>query len=188
MENKKILNIVGNIVFYVILISLISISFIMVKSAKDGKQPSVMGNKFFTVMTGSMQPTIMVGDLVVVKEMPPQQIKAGDIITFKSENSENITTHRVKEVLNNGITIKYITQGDANNVKDPSPINSEFLIGKVIKCVPKVGRIMSFMKSHLMMILGFVLVLVLLSFIGKITKKKLKAIDEEEKAKEKLNI
>lgn len=187
MENKKIIHILGNILFYVVLISLISTSFLMIKSQREGKQTSIMGNKFFTVMTGSMQPTIMVGDLVIVKEVPKEQIKDGDIITFKSENSENITTHRVKEVLNDGITIKYVTQGDANNTTDPNPINSNMLIGKVVKCVPKIGSLMLFMKNNLTKIVVGVFVVVLISFIGKITKKKLKEIEEEEnKTKEKM--
>ncbi len=188
MKSKKIINTLGNILFYVVLLSLISTSFIMVKSHREGKQPSIMGNKFFTVMTGSMQPTIMVGDLVIAKEVPKEQIKQGDIITFKSENSQNITTHRVKEVLNDGINIEYITQGDANNVKDPSPINSNMLIGKVVKCIPKIGGLMLFMKNNLTKIGVGIFVIVLLGFIIKITKSKLKQIEEEEKAKKELNI
>lgn len=183
MEDKKILNILGNMIFYIVLISLLSISLIMVKSQKDGKQPSIMGNKFFTVMTGSMEPTIMVGDLVVAKEVQPEQIKVGDIITFKGETSQNITTHRVKEVLNDGITIKYITQGDANNTKDPNPVKSNLLIGKIVKRIPKIGSLMNFMKENLQIIVVIIFAVVLLNFIVKNTKKKLDEIDKEENKK-----
>lgn len=181
MENKVMLKKLGNILFYVVLISLLSISFIMVKSVKEGKQPTIMGHKFFTVMTGSMQPSIMVGDLVIAKELPPEQINVGDVITFKSQNSGNITTHRVKEVIKDGAGIKYITQGDANNVQDQNPVESKAVIGKVVKCIPKVGTIMSWMKSHLSLIIVGIFAITALSAIGSNLSKKLKSIDEEER-------
>ena len=183
MKTSKYLKILGNILFYTILISLLSVSFIMVKSAKEGKQPTIMGNKFFVVLTGSMEPTIMTGDLVITKEISPKEIKAGDIITFGSLNSENITTHRVKEVINEEGKIKYITQGDANNVQDPNPVPEEVLIGKVVKWIPKLGSIMSWMKSNLMIILGAIFAITALLVIGNVLIDRLKAIDEEEKEK-----
>lgn len=181
MENKVMLKKLGNILFYVVLISLLSISFIMVKSVKEGKQPTIMGHKFFTVMTGSMQPSIMVGDLVIAKELPPEQINVGDVITFKSQNSGNITTHRVKEVIKDGAGIKYITQGDANNVQDQNTVESKAVIGKVVRCIPKVGTIMSWMKSHLSLIIVGIFTITALSAIGSNLSKKLKSIDEEER-------
>lgn len=185
MKNNKSLKIIGNILFYTILISLLSISFIMVKCAKEGKQPTIMGNKFFTVLTGSMEPTIMTGDLIIVKETSPEDIQAGDVITFGSSNSENITTHRVKKVIRENDEIQYITQGDANNVQDPSPIESEVLIGKVVKCVPKLGSIMTWMKSNLTLIIGFILAITFLGIIGNSLVGRFKAIDKEDAEKEK---
>ena len=184
MKNNKTLKIIGNVLFYAILISLLSISFIMVKSVKEGKQPTIMGNKFFTVLTGSMEPTINVGDLVIVKEINPSDIQSGDIITFGSLNSDNITTHRVNEVINENGEIKYITQGDANNVQDPNPVQAEVLIGKVVKWVPKIGGIMAWMKSNLTIIIGAMFAITALGVIGNALMSRLKAIDEEEKKKE----
>lgn len=181
MKKNKTLKIVGNVLFYTILVSLLSISFIMVKSVKEGKQPTIMGNKFFTVLTGSMEPTIMTGDLLIAKEVAPEEIKAGDIITFGSLNSNNITTHRVKEVLNENGEIKYITQGDANNVQDPNPVPGEVLIGKVVKWIPKVGTTMAWMNSNLVFIIGLIFAITLLGIIGNTLVGRLKAIDEEEK-------
>lgn len=187
MKIKKILNIVGNILFYTILICLLSISFIMIKSVKEGKQPTIMGNKFFTVLTGSMEPAIMTGDLIISKETPPKEIQVGDIITFGSSNSDNITTHRVKEVINEEGKIKYITQGDANNVEDPNPVPEEMLIGKVVKCIPKLGSIMSWMKSNLKIIIGSIFAITALGIIGNCLISRLKVIDEEENKKDEEN-
>ena len=173
MKNGKVLKIIGNVIFYVILIFLLSISVIMIKSYKEGRQPSIMGNKFFTVLTGSMEPTIMTGDLIISKETPPEEIREGDIITFGSLNSNNITTHRVKEVINIDGKIEYVTQGDANNVQDPNNVTEEVLIGKVVKCIPKVGNVMAWMKANLVLIIGFIFFIILITSLYSIISKKI---------------
>lgn len=179
MKNNKKLKILGNIVFYIILISLLSISFTLIKYKKEGTQPSIMGNKFFSVLTGSMEPTIMTGDLIITKQVKPQQIKVGDIITFASPNSNNITTHRVIEVINENEDIKYITKGDANNTKDPSPVEDEMLIGKVEKCIPKLGQIILWIKSKLSLILVTIILIILFGNVLKSLIYKLKIMDRK---------
>lgn len=185
MKNNKGLKAIGNILFYAILVTLLSVSLIMIKCVKEGKQPTIMGNKFFTVLTGSMEPAIMTGDLIIVKETAPEAIVAGDVITFGSTSSENVTTHRVKEVINENGQIQYITQGDANNVQDPSPIPSQVLIGKVVKCVPKLGAVMAWMKSNLMLIIVAIFAIGALGIIGNGLVARFKHIDKEESKKEK---
>ena len=142
-----------------------------------------MGNKFFTVLTGSMEPTIMTGDLIISKETPPNEIKEGDIITFGSLNSNNITTHRVKEVVNNNGKTEYVTQGDANNVKDPNNVPEEVLIGKVVKCVPKLGNVMAWMKSHLGLIMAVIFSIIVITVMGNFLHDRFEKIDQEEQAK-----
>lgn len=180
MKNNKALKIAGNILFYTILICLLSTSFIMVKSVKDGVQPKILGNRFFTVLTGSMEPSIMTGDLIISKEVSPKEIHPGDVITFGSLNSNNITTHRVRRVITEDGKKSYVTQGDANNVEDPNPVPEEVLIGKVVKVIPKLGSIMSWMKSNLVLVIGGLVALISLGFIGNFVRERFKAIDKEE--------
>lgn len=172
---KKAIKIIGNILFYLILISLIFICFTMLRAKKMGVQPSVMGYKFYTVLTGSMSPTIAPGDLIIVKETTASEIKEGDIITFASSQSDNITTHRVKQVINED-EIKFVTKGDANNVEDPNPVSSELLIGKVVKYIGGLGNKMQYMQQNLAKIIIAILVisggLVAIGVVyGKINKK-----------------
>ena len=165
MDKKKIISILGNIVFYGLLLIFISTSAIMLKLKSSGTQPSIFGNKFFIVLTGSMSPTIKVGDLIVVKDINPKDIKANDVITFGSKSSDNITTHRVKEVLNDSGNISYITQGDANNVQDPIPVESEVLLGRVNKVVPKVGTIILWVQKNILLVLISIVALIIGSYI-----------------------
>ena len=81
------------------------------------------GHTIFQVITGSMEDTIKIKDIVIVKLT--KDIKENDIITYKS--GEDFVTHRVIKKTNEEI----ITKGDANNSED-KPITSNDVVGKVI--------------------------------------------------------
>ena len=180
---KKGIKIFYNILFYGFLTILIAFLLLGFFAKKSDSGISIGGYRVYDILTGSMSPTINIDDLVIVKEVKPEEIEVNDIITFGSTNSDNITTHRVKEIINENNAIKYVTQGDANNVEDPSPVQSDVLIGKVVKFVPKVGAVMAWMKNNLTKIIIFVVALMALFVIGTGLRKKLKSIDEEEKNK-----
>ena len=147
MKFNKSKKIIINTIFYGLMSIFIFISLIMIKAKINGTQPSILGNKFFIVLTGSMSPTIDVGDMVIVKDVKPEAVNVNDVITFGSNSSDNVTTHRVKEVLSNNENLSYITQGDANNVEDPTPVEEDFLVGRVNKVIPKVGKIILWVKG-----------------------------------------
>lgn len=180
MDKKRIEKILGNILFYGLLAIFITTSLVMLKVKSSGNQPSILGNKFFIVLTGSMSPTIKVGDLVIVKDIQPEDIKSNDVITFGSAYSDNITTHRVKEVLNEDGKIKYITQGDANNVEDPMPVESEVVLGMVNKVIPKVGTIILWVQKNIMAILIVIVAIIAGSFFFTTFKRKINKEKDEE--------
>ncbi|WP_310653227.1 signal peptidase I, partial [Clostridium perfringens] len=81
------LKIFKNVIFCLvvsILIIFMSISF--------ANNLGISKYKFYDVLTGSMSPTIKTGDFIVVKEIDANKVENGDIITFKSNNSKNLTT------------------------------------------------------------------------------------------------
>lgn len=189
MKKNKLLRFMSNIIFYIVLVMLLSISFVMIKSVKDDEQPTIMGQKFFTVLTGSMEPTINIGDLIVVKEVSEDDIKVGDIITFSSIDENSIVTHRVKDIINEDGKVRYITQGDANNVEDQNPVDSSNVIGKVGRWIPKVGASASWMKSNLKLIIVLVFVITFMVVIWSRVINKFKSYNEEEtNNKEKLDL
>ncbi|OGE05576.1 signal peptidase I [Candidatus Curtissbacteria bacterium RIFCSPLOWO2_01_FULL_41_18] len=116
------------------------------------------GNKALIVRSGSMQPAIKVGDLVVVTSqtglITPQstklaKYKVGDVIAFKSdENSKLFTTHRIvgKEIKDGKVF--YQTKGDANNAADNNLVAEENIIGKSTFRLPYFGRLFAFAKSN----------------------------------------
>lgn len=162
-KKKSSLAVVGNCIFYLFIIAVIFLAGINIIGSKEGKHPSILGYSSYYILTGSMEPTINPGSLVVVKDGTDQEINVGDVITFTGRNSNTITTHRVKEVINNGQ--EFITKGDANNVVDPISVQRSQVIGKVMFHIPYLGKVSQFVQKNLVLILVVILALFGLSFL-----------------------
>ena len=93
--------------------------------------PSFAGYSLLIIGTGSMENTIMEGDLVLVKDTG--EYKIGDIVTFAHPGDRISTTHRIidYEYDENG-NREYVTRGDANNTKDRVNTVDEEIFGEVV--------------------------------------------------------
>ncbi len=101
------------------------------------------GYKPFLVQSGSMEPAIMTGDVIVIQTQNNYVIN--DVITFRN-NSDRVVTHRIVAVERvNGV--KYSTKGDANRTGDEDIISNEQVVGKVILVIPRLGYLVAFSKS-----------------------------------------
>lgn len=93
------------------------------------------GYSLFRVVTGSMEPSIPVGAVLIAKDTPINEIKSGDIVTFRSRDTgmfHVIITHRVISVQQGSSGKLYLeTKGDANPYADASYVDEDYLIGKV---------------------------------------------------------
>ena len=88
------------------------------------------GYTFFQVITGSMEPTIKVKDIVI--EKITKDVSIDDIVTY--EFKEDYVTHRVIEQGGNFV----VTKGDNNN-EDDGPVRTDSIVGKVIFIIPNVA-------------------------------------------------
>lgn len=89
------------------------------------------------VYSGSMRPTMDVGDVVIVARVPADVVKEGDIIQFILETGP--TVHRVVEISESEGSKVFIVKGDANPGPDLDPIVPEQVVGKVAFTIPKIG-------------------------------------------------
>ena len=100
------------------------------------------------VLSGSMEPTIKTGSIIMVKPVLDYQI--GDIITYQyGRKARNLTTHRI--IGQKGE--EFITKGDNNNAADIHPIKKEQISGKVLLIVPYAGYAANFAHSKFGVIL-----------------------------------
>ena len=94
------------------------------------------------VQSGSMEPTIKTGSLVIIK--PWKSYEVGDIITFRSnfkdKKGENLpVTHRIIEIKTEEGLPVYLTKGDANEDADTTQIQHNDVLGGLVIAVPYVG-------------------------------------------------
>jgi len=145
---KKILK----IVYYGLITFVVFITILLVVSAI----PAPGNIKLMVVLSGSMEPTIKTGSIVIVKSV--EEYKVGDIITFGPNSKSNLpTTHRIFEIKNKDGQTVYVTKGDANNTEDLSEITKKDILGKVLFFVPYLGYAVEFAKQPT----GFILLIVI---------------------------
>ena len=171
MDVKKTINKTFDILFYIFLLACICLTINISKNTKQGEPPTLFGYKFYTVLTGSMSPTMNRGSLLVVKETQPKDIKVEDVITFGNNNDKSVTTHRVKEISNED-GIKFTTQGDANNTVDPEKVDGNLLVGKVVYHIPFLGATLEYIKSNIKIVLGGLILIMIITSIPNKPKNK----------------
>lgn len=104
--------------------------------------PRFIGAVPLTVLTGSMEPMLHPGDLIVSQQIDPDKVRVGDIITYQPQAGDPaLITHRVKAIAfgMNGID-HFTTRGDANGVDD-APVKPGQVMGKYVYDIPYLGYV-----------------------------------------------
>ena len=167
------------ITFIIIFIAFICNILYQVFVQKDDKI-GLFGYNISIVMTGSMQPSINIGDILIEKRVSSNEIAVGDVISFNVEKSKSKMTRRVTQIIHENETVKFKTKGESNNVEDPDLVNVDMIEGKVIKHVAGFGVLISYVFSKTgLALLAFLIVI--LYFI--ISNKKTRMIMREEARK-----
>lgn len=102
------------------------------------------GYRSYLVQSGSMEPAIMTGDVIVIQSKGTYFIN--DVVTFQS-SANRLVTHRIVAVEKDGHQNKYSTKGDANRSGDEDIISDSQIIGKVYFVIPRLGYLVAFIKS-----------------------------------------
>lgn len=103
--------------------------------------PRLAGYQVYNVISGSMEPTIPIGSLILVKPQGVSGVLEGDVIAFSSKTDPGaIITHRVVE--NQIAAGRLVTKGDANAENDINPVEYEQFLGRVVFTVPYLGMVL----------------------------------------------
>lgn len=151
-SSGKILAGLGYVVcVFLAIIFIINLTMI-VKSYKYPDQvPDFMGYKPFIVLSGSMEPSILAGDLIVTKRITPEDVKVGDVISFRVEK-DIVVSHRVTEIQNEG-GLAFLTKGDANTGMDATKVLPEKIEGLYIWRGAGLGKFALFLQTPIGMLL-----------------------------------
>ena len=94
------------------------------------------------VVTGSMEPMIYPGDVILLQQMQTEEqvrsLVPGDVIQFQRD--EIRITHRIVEILDDGIgNLTFRTKGDNNSTEDSRLVHPNDIKGELVRVVPKIG-------------------------------------------------
>lgn len=164
---KKIWNIVST-----------ALVVIMVLTAVFLMGSRLLGFQCYTVISPSMEPEYMVGDLLYVKAQDSATIKEGDVITFIVNEDLVVGTHRVVRV--DAENKRFYTKGDQNDIEDQDPVHFNNVIGVPKFSIPKLGYVSDFIQNPpgTYIAIGGGLILLILVFLPDILAKKKKEDDE----------
>lgn len=143
-----------------------------------------IGWQVFTVVSGSMEPTYSVGDMIYVKPVEPEEIKAGDVITFVMNENLVVGTHRVTEVEQREEHLYFHTKGDANDMVDAAAVMDQNVLGEPVFAIPFLGYISNWVQRPPGSYIAVAAVAVLLStvllsdILGRNRKSRQEEIDE----------
>ncbi len=159
---KKIISVLANISY--VLIAIYGVLVI----------PKVFGITPVVVLSGSMEPTYSVGDLLYYKKVD-RELEVGDVITYRLDDA--LVTHRIVDIQGS----EYITQGDANEARDLNPVLQDSIVGIPVFSLPMIGYYIYFVNNNLYLV-GIVVVILLSEFL--LSNIKTFDIDKNEKRKE----
>lgn len=125
------------------------------------------GEASYVVLSGSMEPSISTGDVVIVDAADPASIEEGDVITYTRSEGETPTTHRVVDILEENGGLAFQTQGDANDQPDASAVQASQVHGSVMLTIPYIGYVISFVNTPLGLV-ALIVVPVLLLVVSEI--------------------
>jgi signal peptidase I len=153
-----------NSIYYLLIAGIVAIAVLLAATLV----PLGGGIKVKIVKSGSMEPTIHTGSIIVIQ--PKDAYVVGDIVTFGTDTKAQIpTTHRIVDITD-GQTRLFTTKGDANENIDPENVYPEDIHGKVISTVPTVGFILDFAKKPVgfALIVGLPALMIIIEELGKI--------------------
>lgn len=137
MKKNKVfrtINLIKNIICWILIVVLVFTLVVFFTARINGSTPSVFGYSIYRVSSGSMEPELKVGDIILDKVVEnPEDLKVGDVITFKSDDyGDLLVTHKViKAPYEDNGKLMLQTKGVANELED-KPISTDKVKGIMI--------------------------------------------------------
>lgn len=108
-----------------------------------------VGQRTAVVLSGSMEPALSPGDVLIERGVEPSQVRIGQIVTFHEPGTDRMLTHRVRKIENRGARLVFTTKGDADNSVQRWSIGAGGELGQPVRLIPKIGHAVMFAKTPL---------------------------------------
>lgn len=141
----------GKFVNVFLVVILLFLGCKIVEGKMKGQPPTIFGHQMYYVLSGSMEPKLHTGSIIIVKKRTKNTVlSTGEIITFKMPYNEKIlVTHRIKEIVHDDGQVFYRTKGDANPVQDPWVVDKQSVVSVYSGItIPVVGYFYKMIHTH----------------------------------------
>lgn len=131
-KSNKIVETIGDVLTAIVLVlSVIFTALTLMSANSEDGLPNVLGYSLFSVQSDSMEPVFYTGDLLLIKEYEQEELKPGDIISFRTiENGQYIiNTHRIVECHEISEYKTYTTRGDNTPANDQTDVVASEIVG-----------------------------------------------------------
>lgn len=174
---SKVVKILADVVFVLVIVAMLGGSLLFALNQNPNK--TFLGYRAYNILSGSMEPELSIGDLVIVQAVPAEELQNGDIVTYYPTDNEGTTvTHRVVSTMLKDGQVVIETKGDAVDQSDPL-IYGESVIGVVVFHIPLLGAAIAWIQNHLVISAGTVIVLFAVWLSVGIVRKKAKKAPAE---------
>ncbi len=149
-RNKKILNTLLSALWWAFLAVLVLLMVQIIGAKAEGRVPKIFGYSVMQIITGSMEDTIPTGSYILVKEIPADEVKKDDIISFYSDDIKIYgmpNTHRVVDIKETEEGLEFVTRGDANSANDRVSAKSDKLIGVYVANLNALNDFADFLEN-----------------------------------------
>ena len=178
---KKVLR----VIFTVVVIVVLAFCVIVVVQAKSAKKPFLFGYATFYVLTGSMEPVIHVGDVIIDESVHSiEDLQVGDIITYQGKEGEfagKTVTHKIQRIEGD----KIVTRGVSTmSVKDDPAITFDDVVGRYVKTSAFLTTVYSIFTSKYGFLLIVFIPLIILLIIQIVNFRRACRMDDDGKLPE----
>ena len=129
-------------------ILIVNVTMIVKGYTNSEKVPTFLGYAPMIVLTDSMYPNILSGDLIIIKTVEAESVRENDVISFfdPDGNGTSVVTHRVVRVNTDG-GLSFTTKGDGNNAEDASAVPAANLVGLYQTRIKGAGSVAMFLQT-----------------------------------------
>ncbi len=143
---KKKRSLIAKAVETALLFTILILGLLVILSERK----EILGYKFLVVRSGSMEPAMKTGSLLLIKSNENNEYQEGDIVTFGPvSDAKMLITHRISKVEGKNGELVYTTKGDANDGPDPRKLREEQILGKFFLAIPLIGYVVGFTQTPL---------------------------------------
>lgn len=146
---KRIVSEIYKIIKVILVCLLVVVTLSLMIMKLMGDTPVLFGYNLYYIASGSMEPTLQVGDIILSKVPELDELQVSDIITYQGTTGQlkdKIITHQIVEIEKNNGEVSIITKGTANIEEDP-PIRPDQVMSVMVMKLPLLGKALNLLNT-----------------------------------------